>query len=90
MNQFKNNKDFQQINPDKQQMIELLAQSLQGRQLTEALPIIMNWKKELAQKGLSFTPDENTLLTSILTQQMTPEQKKQYEVLQAMMHSRKK
>lgn len=90
MNQFKNNQDFQQIDSNKQQMIELLAQSLQGKQLTEALPIIMNWKKEMAQKNLSFTPDENTLLTSILTQQMTPDQKKQYEVLQMMMHTRKK
>lgn len=88
MNHLNNNDSFQEMDPQKREMLLLLIRTLQDKKLTEALPLIMNWKRELQQKKLSFTAEENALLTSILAEQMTPEQKRQYEALQMMMHSR--
>lgn len=84
MEDLKQNPAFQQMDAQKQQMIELLIQSLQDKKLTEALPVIMNWNKQMEQKKLSFSPEENALLTAILSAQMTPAQKKQYELLKTM------
>lgn len=81
MKEFQQNPSFQKMNPKKQQMIELLADTLSHKKLTEALPILMNWKEQMKQEGLSFTEEENQLLTEIFTAQMTPAQRKQYEFL---------
>lgn len=85
MNDYRQNPAFRQMNPEKQQMIEELIHSLSGRQLTEALPIVTNWKSRMEAKGLSFTPQENELLTEIFSAQMTPAQKKQFMMLQQFM-----
>ncbi|HBI60323.1 MAG TPA: hypothetical protein DDY31_03765 [Lachnospiraceae bacterium] len=85
MEDIKQNAAFQQMDIQKQQMIMLLIQSLQNKNLTQALPVIMNWNKQMQQEKVSFTSEENALLTAILSAQMTPEQRKQYETIQAMM-----
>ncbi len=85
MDDIRQNSAFQQMDTKKQQMIMLLIQSLQDKNLNQALPVIMNWNKQMQQEKISFTSDENALLTAILSSQMTPEQRKQYELLQTMM-----
>lgn len=88
MKEFKENPNFQKMNPKKQQMIELLADTLNNKKLTEALPILMEWKEQMKQEGLSFTEEENILLTEIFTAQMTPAQRKQYEFLKPFIKSK--
>lgn len=85
MKNIRNNPAFQQMDPQKQQMVEELIQALSGKQLMEALPVITNWQKKMEQQGLSFTPQENMLLTEIFTAQMTPAQRKQYNMLKQFM-----
>ena len=85
MEDIKRNPAFRQMDAQKQQMIMLLIQSLQDKNLNQALPVIMNWNKQMEQKNISFTPEENSLLTAILSSQTTPAQRKQYEALQSMM-----
>ena len=85
MEDIRQNSAFQKMDTQKQQMIMLLIQSLQNKNLTQALPVIMNWNKQMQQEKVSFTSEENALLTAILSAQMTPEQRKQYETIQAMM-----
>lgn len=85
MEDIRQNSAFQKMDTQKQQMIMLLIQSLQNKNLNQALPVIMNWNKQMQQKKISFTSEENALLTAILSAQMTPAQRKQYETIQAMM-----
>ena len=42
MNNWKNNKSFMQMDPSKQHMVELLVNSLHGKDLNEELPILAN------------------------------------------------
>ena len=88
MKNIRQNAAFQQMDPKKQQMIELLMTSLSGKQLNEALPIITNWKNKIDQEGLSFTQAENMLLTEIFTAQMSPAQKSQYELIKQFMKNK--
>lgn len=78
---WKKDQAFLQMNPKKQKMILLLTEALNGKKLTEALPVLMKWKQEMEQEGISFTPEENNLLTEVFTSNLTPAQRQQYEFL---------
>lgn len=77
----KQQKAFQDMDPEKQKMIELLIETLEGKKFTEALPVLTAWKQQMQQKGIRFTQEENQLLTEIFSCQLTPAQRKQFEYL---------
>ena len=85
MNNFRNHPAFQQMDEKKQNLIITLAESLQHKKLTEALPLVMTWKQRMEQENISFTPEENALLTELFTSQMTPAQRRQYEYIKPFM-----
>lgn len=88
MNDIRQNPAFRQMDQRKQQMVEQLINSLSGRQLNQALPVITEWKNKMDKEGLTFTPEENMLLTEIFTAQMSPAQKQQYELLKQFMKNK--
>ncbi len=81
MESWQQNEAFRSMEPKKQKMIEQLAASLQGKKLTEALPLLTRWKKTMQQENIQFTPEENQILTVIFSAQLTPQQKKQFEFI---------
>lgn len=81
MDSIKNNKAFLQMEPRKQEMVLLLIDSLNNKKLTEALPVLMQFREKMTQEGISFTEEENAMLTEIFTSRLSPAQKKQYEYL---------
>ncbi len=81
MTTWKQNKSFRGMDPKKQHMVELLAETLTDRKLTEALPLLMEWKGRMQRENIVFTPEENRLLTEILSAQLTPAQREQFEYL---------
>lgn len=82
---FSRNPAYQAMSEEKKKMVELLAQSLYHKNITEALPQIMAWKKQMEEKKISFTAEENRILTEVLMAQMSPAQRKQYEALKTFM-----
>lgn len=89
MSNWKQSDAFLNMDPKKQEMIELLQTALKGKQLTEALPILTNWKKQMQKENIAFTPQENQLLTEIFSSQMTPAQRQQFEYLKTFMKQKK-
>lgn len=81
MESWQQNEAFRSMEPKKQKMIEQLAASLQGKKLTEALPLLTRWKKTMQQENIQFTPEDNQILTEIFSAQLTPQQKKQFEFI---------
>lgn len=81
MDSIKNNKAFLQMEPRKQEMVLLLIDSLNNKKLTEALPVLMQFREKMTQEGISFTEEENAMLTEIFINRLSPAQKKQYEYL---------
>ena len=85
MNNWKNNKSFMQMDPGKQHMVELLVNSLHGKDLNEALPILANWKDKLRTEHISVTAEEDKLLTDIFLEMLPPKQKSKYEFLRSFL-----
>ena len=85
MNNWKNNKAFIKMEPSKQHMVELLVNSLHGKDLNEALPILANWKDKLRTEHISFTAEEDKLLTDNFIEMLPPKQKSQYEFLRSFL-----
>lgn len=84
MKNWKQNEAFRKMDPKKRAMVESLSDTLEGKQLTEALPVLTQWKKQMQQENMVFTPEENQLLTEILSSQLTPAQRKQFEYLKRL------
>lgn len=89
MESWQQNEAFRSMDPKKQKMIEQLAASLQGKKLTEALPLLTQWKRTMQQENIQFTPEENRILTAIFSAQLTPQQKKQFEFIKNANRNRK-
>ena len=81
---WQNHEAFQNLSPEKQSMILLLTESLENKQLTEALPVLMQWKQQLTAKNISFTSEENELLTQIFIENLSPAGRQQYEYLKPL------
>lgn len=81
MQNWRQHEAFLKMDPKKQSMIELLSDTLEGKKLTEALPILTRWKQQMQQENIVFTPEENRLLTEIFSAQLTPAQRQQFEYL---------
>ena len=79
MASFSDHPSFQKMDPKKQKMIELLADSLYHKDMTEALPLIMSWQKQMEREHITFTTEENKMLSEILFAELSPEGKRRYE-----------
>jgi len=69
----------------KQQMVEQLFNSLKGRQLNNALPVITNWNMQLKNENISFSQEENDMLAQMFMQELNPAQMRQFEMLKSLM-----
>lgn len=90
MNNWKQNEAFKNMDSRKQHMLEILISSLNGKELKEAFAIISNWKMQLKKEGISFSQKENDMLTEIFIQELSPAQRKQYEMLKPLINKYKK
>ena len=79
--QWQNHEGFRAMEPRKQEMVVLLTKNLQGKKMTDALPVLLDWKQTMERENIRFTPEENQLLTEIFMENMTPEGRKQYEMI---------
>ena len=50
MDSIKNNKAFLQMEPRKQEMVLLLIDSLNNKKLTEALPVLMQFREKMTNQ----------------------------------------
>ena len=57
----------------------------EGKPMEQLFPLIMSTNKKLQDQNLTFTKDENEMMIDILTRNMTGKQKKQFEMIKAMM-----
>lgn len=80
-NDFASTKEFQNLHPLKQQIIQEMVQSSRNTPLEMMLPRVMNINKELNKRNLSFTKDESRLLINILKENMTPAERQKVDML---------
>lgn len=85
---WQNNEAFKQLHPKKQKMILMLTEALQNKKLTEALPILLQWKQQMAAENISFTASEQEILTEIFMENLSPAGRQQYEYLKPFINGK--
>ena len=86
MNNWKENPDFKAMDSRKQRMVELLFNTLHGKSLETAIPILSNWKAQLNSENITFTKAENQLLTNLFISELSPEQRRKFELIRPFIH----
>lgn len=81
----KNNK----MDPRKLVILMELIKEAEGKSMDKMLPLIIKANKKLQDQNLAFTKDESDLMIEVLTKNMSPKDKTQFEMLRTMMANRK-
>ncbi|QHQ62611.1 hypothetical protein Ana3638_19015 [Anaerocolumna sedimenticola] len=66
-----------------------LANEAEGKPVDKALPLLIKANAKLKALGLTFTPDESSLMIEILTKDMSPADKQKLEMIKKMIAKKK-
>lgn len=86
---WRSNPKMNNIDPRKLAILLELVKEAEGKPTDKILPIIMNANKKLKEQDLSFTKDESDLMIDVLSKNMSPKEKAQFEMIKKMMANRK-
>ena len=84
-----NNPRLNNIDPRKLSILLDLMKEVEGKSLDQVFPLLMNTNKRLQEQNMAFSKDESDIMIEILTKNMTPKEKSQFEMVRNMMASRK-
>lgn len=85
-----NNPKLNNIDPRKMAILLELVNEAEGKSTDKLIPLIMNTNKKLQQQNMTFSKDESDVMIEILTKNMSPKEKQQFEMMKKVMASRKK
>jgi hypothetical protein len=84
-----NNSKMKNIDPRKLAILIELMKEAEGKSMDKLLPLIMSTNKKLQDQNLNFNKDESELMMEILTKNMSPKDKAQFDMLRKMMSNKK-
>lgn len=79
MNEWLDHPAMKDIDPAKLELIKIAAQKTQGKSGKSLAPVMMALITSANKKGIRFTPDEMTLVISVLKEGKTKEEQDQIE-----------
>ncbi len=85
-----NNPKLKNVDPKKLTILLELMKEAEGKPMDKLLPLLMTTNKRLQEQNLTFTKDESDLMIEILTKNMTPKEKQQFEMVRKMMAANRK
>ncbi|MDF2905786.1 MAG: hypothetical protein K0R34_1107 [Herbinix sp.] len=85
-----NNPKLNNIDPKKLAILLELMKEAEGKSMDKLLPLLMTTNKRLQEQNLTFTKDESDMMIEILTKNMTPKEKQQFEMIRKMMATTRK
>lgn len=83
------NPKLNNVDPRKLAILLELMKEAEGKSMDKLLPLLMTTNKRLQEQNLTFTKDESDMMIEILTKNMTPREKQQFEMIRKMMATRK-
>lgn len=84
-----NNPNLKNVDPRKMAIFLELIKEAEGKPMDKLLPLLMNANKKLTQQNMTFSKDESEVLMEILTKNMSPKEKQQFEMMKKVMANRK-
>jgi hypothetical protein len=85
-----NNPKMKNIDPRKLTVLLELVKEAEGKPMDKLVPLLVNANKKLQEQNMNFTKDESDMIIDLLSKNMTPKEKMQFEMIKQMMASRKK
>ena len=80
-----NNPKIKNIDPRKLTILFELMKESEGKPMDQLVPLIISTNKKLHDQDLTFSKDESDLMIDILSKNMTPKEKMQFEMIKKMM-----
>lgn len=80
-----NNPKIRNIDPRKLAILLDLVKEAEGKSMDKLIPLIVSTNKRLKEDNLTFTKDESDIMIEILTKNLSPKEKMQFEMLRKMM-----
>lgn len=80
---------FKTMHPVKVEVMKELVNSVNGKAMKEAAPLIMAAGSRLQSQNLSFTPEEVSVLMEILTKDMSPEDRAKVEMMKNIVRKKR-
>jgi hypothetical protein len=84
-----NNPKLKNIDPRKMTIFLELMKEADGKPMEQLVPLLMNANKKLQQQNMAFSKDESEVLMEILTKNLSPKEKQQFEMIRKFMATRK-
>jgi hypothetical protein len=84
-NHWTNNPKLRNIDPRKMAILLDLMRQAEGKPMEQMLPILMAANKRLQQQNMTFTKDETDVMLEVLTKNMSPKEKAQFEMVRKFM-----
>lgn len=78
---WKNDPRLKSMNHDRLAMLTAFAQELSNAPADQKMQVFMNISKKSSASGMNFTSDERELLISVLTENMSPEDKAKVQLI---------
>lgn len=79
------NPALKNMDPVKKSILMDVVKESEGKSLNQSLPIILKAQARLKAGGISFTPEETTLMMDLLTKDLSPADKMKVESMKNMM-----
>ena len=80
-----NNPKMKNVDPRKLAILLEVVKEAEGKPMDKLVPLLMNTNKKLKEQDLTFNKDESDILIDILTKNMSPKEKTQFEMIRKMM-----
>jgi len=79
------NPKLKNVDPRKLVVLMELIKKAEGKSIDELLPLIISTNKKLQEQNLTFTKDESEIMIDILTKNLSPKEKAQFNMLRKLM-----
>lgn len=88
-NGWMNNPKIKNIDPRKLSVLLEIMKEAEGKSMDQLLPLLINANKKLQSQNLNFSKDESEVLIDLLTRNLSPREKMQFEMLKQLIMGRK-
>lgn len=83
-----NSSKMKNVDPRKLAILLELMKEAEGKSMEQLMPLLMNTNKRLSEQNLTFNKEESDIMIEILTKNMSPREKSQFEMIRKMMPKR--
>lgn len=88
-NSWTNNPKLRNVDPRKMAILLDFIKHAEGKSMEQLIPMFISTNKRLQQQNLSLTKEESEVIMDVLSKNMSPKEKAQFEMIKKFMALRK-